>query len=104
MAWVCGEVPRGRVPGVVVAKHQCVGGCVVICVLEPRDDRSKLQKLFEVDARSIRECDRASYDGGERGSVSIRTSGRRHAGCQHVLRRHVNKMWHHGKLVLDITI
>ena len=34
MVWVCGEVPRGRVPGVVVAKHQCVrGGCVVVCVL-----------------------------------------------------------------------
>lgn len=71
MVRVCGEVSSGRVSGVVVAKNQRLrGGGAVVRVFEPRDDRSKLQKLFEVDARSVRERDRASYDGGEWGRSS----------------------------------
>jgi len=72
MVWVCGEVPRGRVPGVVVAKHQCMrGDCVVVCVLEPLDDWSKLQKLFDADIRSVHKCDRSSNDGREWGSFFV---------------------------------
>ena len=58
MVRVCGEVSGGRIPGIVVSKDELVrGGRIVVGVLEPRDDRSKLQKLFEVNARSVREGD-----------------------------------------------
>lgn len=72
MVRVCGEVSSGRVSGIVVSKDESAhGGGVVVRVLEPYDDRSKLQKFFGVNARSVRKCDRASYDGGERWAVFV---------------------------------
>lgn len=82
MVRVCGGVSSGRVSGVVVAKNQRLrGGGAVVRVFEPRDDRSKLQKLFEVDARSVREHDRAFYDGGEWGAVFVSEGVQQRAGC-----------------------
>ena len=72
MVRVCGEVSGGRVTGIVVSKDELVrGGRIVVCVLESRDDRSKLQKLFEVNARSVREGDGTVHNCAEWGAIFI---------------------------------
>jgi hypothetical protein len=72
MVGVCGEVPSRGITCIVVSEDQGVSrGGVVVRVLEPGGYWSKLEKFFEVDARSVREGNRAIHNSAERRTLFV---------------------------------
>ena len=69
---VCGEVPSRGIAGVVVSEDQGVNrGGVVACVFESGGYRSKLEKFFEVNARSVSESNGAIHNCAEWGALFL---------------------------------